>query len=543
MEATLKKTFGILFAIVMLLGLASATLTTSTIPELSQSSGSFKVNVTSTENESVSISIPSIIQGSNEITFSGFPSTIILNDLNGRKVEITVNYDVPSGFVFELGQTYSTNLDLNGSLSGAFSAPISFKEGDFCEGVENNGNLEIRDLEFDVENGYGDSDDFWYLFDTISVDIEVRNDGSWDTRNVQLEWELYNTAGDRITDGDVNDFDLDEGDENTVTISFKLDEDIKDFEGENAVLFVRATGEIDDSQSQYDGDDTCASDSREVEVRTGDEFMIVEDMTINGNPAERSDVFSGSITCGSTVDFTGVAYNIGDRDQENPFVVAYSNDLGVNEIINLNDVNAFRSEDFSLRFDIPKDAEEKTYTLSLSVYDDNSRIFENDEDDDSITNVYFKVEGNCAITPPTVTAEISSGEAKEGKDVTIQAYLRNENNEETTYVLSAEGYSSWANLKEFEPQTFTLGPGEAKDILITLSLKQGSEGEREFNLVASSNGQVLLTKPVLLSVESGSFWDDLGTQNWDWKLIGIIALNVVLLVLIIVVAAKVLKRR
>ena len=78
MEKRFGLIFGIIFAFVTILSLAGATLSTSSISELGHSSGSFSVNITSTENETVDINIDSIVQGSREITFSGFPSSIVL---------------------------------------------------------------------------------------------------------------------------------------------------------------------------------------------------------------------------------------------------------------------------------------------------------------------------------------------------------------------------------------------------------------------------------------------------------------------------------
>ncbi|MBS3084947.1 putative S-layer protein [Candidatus Pacearchaeota archaeon] len=539
MEKRFGLIFGIIFAFVTILSLAGATLSTSSISELGHSSGSFSVNITSTENETVDINIDSIVQGSREITFSGFPSSIVLNE---SSEEITINYSVPSGFVFELGQSYSTNLDLNGSVSGESSKQIRFEDSNFCEGVENNGNLNIREMDFTVETGYGEDDNFWYLLDTISVDVRVDNDGSWDVRNVNVEWELYTTAGDLIADGDVSDFDVDRGDDNTITISFKIDENLRDFENEDAVFYVRATGEIDDNDSPFDGNDSCAFDSREVTVNTGDEFMIVDDVSLNGNPVERNDLLTGSISCGASVDFSGIVFNIGDREQQDAFVVINNQELGINEIIKLNDINAFKSQEISFRFNVPKNAEEKIYPLRISVYDDNNRIFENDEDDESITDVHFRVEGGCAVADPTLTADLSSGEAKEGGQIIVHAYIRNEDVKAATFILSAQGFDTWAQLVNVSAETFVLESGASKDVYLTFDLKDNSEGDKQFNLVVTSNGEVVANKPVLISISAGSFWGDFA-KDANWEIIGIVALNVILLIAIIIVAVKILRRK
>ena len=539
METKIGKIFGILFAFVMLLGVASATLTTSpaTFPELNHTSGSFTFNLTNTENETVNISISPI----DSIIFTINPSNF---ELNSTSRQVIVGYNIPSGFNFELGKSYSTNLIIDGSVSPSISREVSFKESDFCGSVSNRGNLDIRKLEFSVE-GFGDEDDFWYLMDQIEVEVRIDNDGNADIQNVEVEWELYTTSGELISDGDISNFDLDEGDDNIIIISFKLNENIRDFEDEDAIFYIRATGEID--KGTYEGESTCISESRRVDVITNDDFMIAEEITINGNPVERGDLFSDSVACGSTVEISGSVFNIGDRDLEDSYVEIYNKEFGLLERVNFNEVRAFRSDDFSFSFSVPKDAQEKTYQLGLSVYDEDNDIYENSEDDESITNIYFKVEGNCAITPPTLTAELITEEVVEGKEVIIQVYLRNEDLKTATFTLIAEGYNSWATLQEINPPTFTLESGESKEVLISLKLNKDSAGEKQFNLVATSNGQVVINKPVILAVEEGSSWDsifgNINFKNWNWQLIGMVVLNIILLVVIIIVARQVLRKR
>ncbi|PJC45490.1 hypothetical protein CO037_01270, partial [Candidatus Pacearchaeota archaeon CG_4_9_14_0_2_um_filter_30_8] len=251
MEKKIGLMFGLILAFVMILNFASATVTLSTIPTLNHTSSSFKLNVTTDQNETINMSISNLVQGTKTITFSESPNTFDLNSSTTTQ-EVTVTYTVPSGFTFELGKTYSTTLTLHGNVSVDKTQTINFDDSDYCNNVANQGNLEIRDMNFDVIKGFGDSGDYWYLMDKVDVEVEVKNRGSLDVQNVKVEWEIYTTAGEKIMDGDVNDFDLNYGDDNTVTISFKLDQDFKRFENENAVFYVRALGEIDDRNSAYD---------------------------------------------------------------------------------------------------------------------------------------------------------------------------------------------------------------------------------------------------------------------------------------------------
>jgi len=101
-----------IFATILLLSLGSATITVDPISDLSQESGNFEVVIQSTLNESVSLSIEDIFPAGNaKIEFTGYPvNNIELNDSNNRKETFNINYTIQSGFNFELGESYSTNL-------------------------------------------------------------------------------------------------------------------------------------------------------------------------------------------------------------------------------------------------------------------------------------------------------------------------------------------------------------------------------------------------------------------------------------------------
>jgi len=545
MEKKTGMIFVTFFALAMFLGFTSATLTVSNIPLLNQSGGTFTFNVSSTVNETVTVNIDSIIQGTNQITFSISPPSFELNDtLNNRTKKITVDYVVDSGFLFELGKTYSTTMNVSGNVSEDLLKIITFEESNFCNEIDNKGNLEVRTFDINVEKGFGDSDSFWYLLDEISVEIDVDNRGSWDIQNIDVEWELDTTDGSKIMDGDVNDFDLNYGDGDTVTITFKLDENLRRFDGEDAVLYVRATGKIDDRNSPYDGQKSCAFRSKEVNVITRDDFMIVDDLTLNGEKVSRGDFLdNNAFTCNSKVDVAATVYNLGRDEQKESYVMVYNKDLGINERIDLDNINGFKSQDISMDFNIPSDAKEKNYKLQFEVYDKRDNLFQNGENDDAISNFHFKVEGNCDIVAPTITAELDSSEAKEGEEMVVKVYLRNDEDKPVTFLLGADGFGSWANLIEISPQTFTLAYGTAQEVYLTFNLKGDSAGDRQFNLVITSEGKVITTKPILVTVQEGSFWSNTFIEGIDLRIVGIVVLNLILIIAIILVARKVLKRR
>jgi hypothetical protein len=540
--------FVLAFVVLFLANSVSALTVTGVPSQITGTSGHFTVNISSDTNTSVAVSVPSITQGTGVVSFSVSPSSFSLNTSANHTASrlVNVNYSVsdPDGyFNFLDSVSYSTSLKVNGQNYGT----IYFKNTDFCQGTPNVVNiLKVDSPDFSISSGYGDSST-WYLLDNVSAKVDVENNGNYDLRNVKVQWALYTTDGNKIDSGTLSSFSLNSGNDKTVDINFQLNNGMNriDNAGGNVVLYVKASGTIRDTSANglYDGNQTCSSVNENGYVETGDDFMIPVDVTLNGNILQNGDTLNGSVSCGSNVNLAGTIYNIGSSDQSSgSYVVIYNQELGVNQIVKLGSISAFSSQDFSANFNIPKNASEKIYGIQLSVYDSNNNLYENSNNDQAVKTVFMNVSGNCAITPPTVTADISSGEATEGKQVTVHVYVRNEDAKTATFVLAPSGYNSWADLVNISAETFTLGSGYSKDVYMTFNLKSGSAGSQNFNIILTSNGQIVSDKQVNLTVAQGSFWSDLGS-NVNWEIVGIVLLNVVLLVAIIIVAVKILKRR
>ena len=91
------------------------------------------------------------------------------------------------------------------------------------------GNLDIDIRRPVIVDGFGDRDK-WFVFDTIEVEIRVRNNGLDRVEDIILEWGVYNhDLGLWLVEGEERSFDLRSGRTETLTISFKLD-DARDIE-------------------------------------------------------------------------------------------------------------------------------------------------------------------------------------------------------------------------------------------------------------------------------------------------------------------------
>ena len=514
------------FTFVFLIGLISATITFSSISDLSQTGTSFNVPISSDQNETVVLTADSISDGfGNYITFT--PKTITLNN---ESITTPMTYTVDSGFNFEFEKTYSTTLTANGSVSGEATSTINFEKTKLCQNG-NPGDLRIRIDDMNVVKGFGE-DDEWLPFDEIEIDIEVQNRGNEDINDVVVEWGLYNPSSGQWTIelDEEKDFNLDEDDEKIITISFsindKMDEDLEDLEDGTYVLYVRVIGEIDNSSNM----DTCESISDNVDIIVEKDFVILSDFE-----------YPETVQCDSEFHFSAEVWNIGSRDQDDVYVKVFNRELGIDKTIEVGDINSFDNEALDFYFETPADAEEGRYSLTVSVYDEDDEVFQNDYDDESsVYDISFDIEGGCAKAEATVTASLYSG-GEAGKPLVIKATIINSGQKQTTYLLNAAGYATWASSAKIEPSSFSLNSGDSKDVLITFNTNKDAVGNQLFNLEILSENQLVANQPVEVPIKkAGLSLPKLSGENWHLWAIG--ALNVILVILIIIIAIRISRK-
>ena len=536
------------FLLTLLASFASAsgpfTLTAVTVPTSAQNdAGSFNVvfNITYTGSQpsiTVDFSGSAITQGTATILLSS-PAT--LNQGETKQVTATVNF--PSGqtgsiqgninAVPSAGPSYTEDLPFIVTLTTP--TPSEFKFCEFDNGVSGNpGNLKVTIKNINVK-GYGE-DNEWLPFDEIEVEVRVENnDANDNVDNIQVEWGLYdkNTDDWVIEVDEVDEIDLNDGDEDTITFTFTIDEDmdedLSDLEdGDNYVLYVRATGEVDNTNN----DDSCSSDSEDISMVIERDFVVLSDLQI-----------PDSISCGSEMTLTGDVWNIGSRDQNEVLMKVVNSELKINQDFSVGDIDSFDSQSVELKLNIPENAKEKSYTLAIEVYDDNGDLFQNDfNDDESKYNAIISV-GSCEINKvptATVSADLIS-ESKAGKQLVVKATIRNTGTDSATYLLNAAGHGSWASLSSIDPESLTLTTGKTGEATFTFDVNRDVSGDQTFNIEVVSDNALVTTQPVSVTVEaSKSSLSDIFGDSWYIWLIG--ALNVILVIVIIVIAVRVAKK-
>ncbi|MBA7494835.1 hypothetical protein ES702_05412 [subsurface metagenome] len=214
----------------------------------------------------------------------------------------------------------------------------------------------------------------------------------------------------------------------------------------------------------------------------------------------------------------------------------YNKDLGIDETLEIGDINAFDDGTISFEFTIPEGMEEKWYTLKFEVYDEDDDLFQNDfDDDDAVFDVLIKVEGNCAVTQVILGATIESG-GKSGAELVVKATVTNPGNELATYTLFVEGYDSWASLIDIEPSTLILDAGQSAEVIVTFDVDRDASGDQLFNIEVLSEGETVMTQPVSVPIEKSL----IGSKDLLTALI--VAISIILIIIIIVLAVKVARK-
>ena len=527
--------FASLFALIFLIGFTSALTLSSSTSELSQDGGTFTLTLGSATGPGALVYA---VKDSDGTSYTGF--TFNQSAFAGNDV-LLVKYTVPSDFNFEFTEEYTVTVTATetADVSKTAAKDMAFVSSTFCESVKNKGNLNLNIEDITVTDGFGD-DNEWFAFDTVEVEITVENNGNEDVQDVTIEWGLYNTQSKEwtIEIDNEDEINVDEGDEETVTFSFALnddlDENLEDLEDGDYILYVRATGEISDGT--YEGNDTCSSESDTASLTVEKNFVVLSNIEVP------------TLTqCGSEVTISGDVWNVGSKDQNDVTVEIYNKELGLDEIVEMGDIDSFESSDLEFTFQLGDNLEEKEYPITFTVYDEDNDAYENNNDDKSTSAIKLAVQGSCSADIPdaTVNAYLESG-GKAGEQLVVKATITNTGEESAYYSINLAGYADWASAVSIDKNLVTLDAGDSEDVLITFDVKKDAEGTSLFNIEVLSDNELVVSQPVQLDITAkkgfsltGNLFSSLGDNKYIW---GIGILNLILIVLIIVIAVRIARK-
>lgn len=414
-----------------------------------------------------------------------------------------------------------------------------------CSAIGNLGELEVNSIDF---NNKGNSiynfgeDDEWFPFEEIELEIEVKNDGDYDVDDVEVSWGLYDTSSNEwvIDFDDEKEFNIKDGDEETLEVTFTIDDDMdvdldELSDGDNYRLYVTAQGTIDDNDSPNDGQETCASDFETASIIIESDFVVVTDLSV---PSE--------LVCGQTYTIRGDAWNIGDNDQDEVSMRVYGNSpLDIDsKFIELDDIDAFDSQSFTFELTIPQ-LEDGFYALNFQVFDEDDDLFENDFDDDESEFGYpLNIRGCTSSSDISISAALDS-EAIAGQELLVKTILANTGTSTSTFSVSASGYESWAQLTGI-PGSVSLQPGQSAEDLLKFNVNSGVSGEQTFTIIIYEGANEVATRDVTVIIESdergflGITGLAIQENGYVW---GLGILNLIVIIAIILVAVRIARRR
>jgi len=433
------------------------------------------------------------------------------------------------------------------------SVPISVEfVRSFCKNGEQKTSLEeleITDVKIDNRDG---DDEEWGALDKIEIEVEVSNNGDDKIKDVFVELGLFNSDGknivkdlDRLDNKKIDLGSIKDGDEDVATFTFTIPADFKD---ESYKLVLKAYS--DDIKEE----NLCTAKTSDLD----NEFY----QTIDGvreEDEEKQVIFdniqvSPSIAkCGERVQITGEIFNIGDQDYEDQVrITLFNQELGLNqEKIVREDLDIGESEVVEFEFNIQSETAEKLYTLEFRTYYD----YDTDDDEYDVVSddkflTTFRVEGDCEVVRKAVqiTADFDSEtpNAVPGKQMIVNANVKNTGDTELTYTISVSGYSAWSSLVSIEPQTVTLSPGDSREVSIVLEVNADASGEKEFTISVSHEGQVLKNLEVRTTIskeKDAELGPVVSHLKDNWFIYLIILVNIILIIAIILVIRSMVSPR
>lgn len=505
------------------------------------------VTISSSDNFSISPvdEISPITSGDAVARFSA----VAITPISGvTSVDFNVTLDsITSSFpIGQFSTTFTVEATNSSGNTTQINVPVNYVTSFCLNGPQNETDL---DLLVDISNnGRGDEDDEWITLDTIEVEVELQNDGAEDWEDVIFRLGLFeegtssNVADDLIwissEDEEFEFGDIDEGDDGVHTFEFRVDPELD--EGDY-LLIVKAFPDGEEREMCIDySEDFDSEFFEEIRIDKEDDerdMVVIDDSELQDQPIVAQ--------CGEQVSLLANVHNIGDEDFDDRIGVSLMNaelDIDLFEEV-LGDFDEGDSTSAAFNFMVPRDAEEKTYLLSMRTFYD---FRESDgryrtTSSDSFT-AFLQVSGNCEEIGPELSISSSFvSQPRPGQELTMDVVFTNTGTESVTYDLTFRGYEGWAILTSTPQTSITLDEGQSEVIRFTFDVDSDAQGTQSLFIDARSNG-MLETQEIQVNVRDSNGVDfdfNLPGNIWIWV---IAAINILLIIVIIIVAVRVSRR-
>ena len=219
------------------------------------------------------------------------------------------------------------------------------------------------------------------------IEVKVENDYTEDMEDVEVTVRILNVDGDDLEE-DAEIGDLDEGDDDTIKVTFDLRNE--DIDEEEYVIEVTVTGDGVDDNSDHE---TVETKTVQLEI---DNHKIVID---------RASLSSSTLTCDAHTTLHVEVDNVGKKDEDNVVIKVTNDALGLNSKKSNIDLEKFFDDDneYDTSFNINVDgARAGSYPITVEVFRDTDRL----EDTETVTLTV----SDCTVQQTTSQGQTSYGD-------------------------------------------------------------------------------------------------------------------------------------
>lgn len=523
------------------------------------------ISVTINNTPSLSVtSLTALSRTSNATIRVNNTGNTALSNINlSASGDINVSFS-SNNFALSAGGTRDVNVNSLNGLSdlalGSHTAVILAKDvstgtnnsltytvpGQFCDsGNVNTSKLEILDIS--DESGL-DDEWSWKPLDNIEIEVEVENKLG-DDEDFVVEIGLYDTEENKFVElnGEDEDDDtltkdiaLDDDDSDTLTFNFQLPADVEDSSG-RYVLYAKFY--VDGHEKNYcisNPATTISSSAENIEINKKSREVIIDEVS---SPK--------IVSAGDTVTVTAKAFNIGTEDEKKVKMTLTNSKLGLDLESSPSSIDSGESDEVEFSFIVPYNAVNGDYNLKLVAYYDYDKGDDDYDKDSESYDFSIKVAGGVINSTSTsssaragsaaISASLESDSVVAGKAMEVTVKITNLESNTTTFIVSVEGYDSWAELGSISDRIITLSPGQSKDITLNFNVDKDATGEQTF-VIKTTAGSKVDAREVAVEISSNSLLSKLSNSLSDNKMLWIIGLvNLVLIILIIVLVVRIFR--
>ena len=418
--------------------------------------------------------------------------TATFSDGSGNQYTVTGTVDTQS---LSPGSSSNARITLtipSDTFTDTFTQAISITSPDLLTPISFNLNTKVQPLackngetgSITADINTPDSGDDYDVGDTISMEVDVYNDGS-NSEDYIVKSVLYDkTKNKKIETAESDVESIDNGDSYNFQFDMPITSDTSINDGDDFVIYVKAYRDGSESTE-------CTQESVDININVPSHKLTVVNPILNPS----------TVTCGSTVIASAEVRNDGRNTEGSVRFRVRETDLNINQVTNLFSLaKSGKSDDTqsnSLTFKIPTNAKTGDYTIEFVA-----------EAGSGITSTEFAtlhvdcgegststITGAVSLTMPSYTIK-----ANQGSSFDLPLTLQNNADSQKTYTIEAKAAGDFATS---DSQSITLGSNEQGIATLSMNIDAAaSTGTRTVAITVKDGNNVVLTKSVSIVVES-----------------------------------------